>query len=395
MKKYCSIYLFFLALIISPLCADAQNIGGGGGSNTSGQEGGGVINTAMPFLIISPDARSAALGDMGAATSADGASAFWNPGKFAFIDQDFAASLSYTPWLGKITNDMSISYLSGFKKITREQLISFSLTYFNMGSIDFVDDNGNQNLPQGRPRDYNIQVGYSRMLTQSSGIGVNLRYVRSNLGATPVNGDIQPAQTVAADVGYYYKKKFKKSLKKSDIAFGAVISNVGAKVTYLGEDQEQFIPTNLRLGSVYSFSLDPYNRLSFGLEFNKLLVPTPQRDSTGIAIISDKNVVSGIFSSFTDAPGGFGEEISEIKVQASMEYWYREMFAARLGYQYEDPSKGNRTYMTLGVGFYYNVFGLDAAYLVPFTRENPLAETLRFTLSFEFNKNDNSNSIRD
>ncbi|WP_072159139.1 type IX secretion system outer membrane channel protein PorV [Persicobacter sp. CCB-QB2] len=394
MKKLNYIFSFLIALAFSPTTVFAQNIGPGG-PNASGQQGGGVIQTAVPFMLISPDARSAGLGDMGAATSADLASAYWNPGKYAFIENDFAASLSYTPWLGKITNDMSISYLSGYYKLTREQLISVSLTYFNMGTIEFVDENGQTNLPQGRPRDYNIQVGYSRMLSESSGIGVNLKYIRSNLGASAVNGDIQPAQSVAADIGYYYNKKFKRSLKKSELSFGAVISNIGAKMTYLGEAEQQFLPANLRLGSVYSFNLDPYNKLCFGLEFNKLMVPTPTYDEDGNKINNqDKSVINGMFSSFGDAPNGFGEEIQEVKLQASMEYWYKELFAARLGYQYEDPEKGDRTYMTLGLGFYYNVFGLDVAYLVPFTRENPLAETIRFTLSFQFGE-ESTTSVRD
>ncbi|MBL3657095.1 type IX secretion system outer membrane channel protein PorV [Fulvivirga sediminis] len=342
-----------------------------------------VINTAVPFLTITPDARAGGMGDVGAATSADANSVYWNPAKLVYIENDIGFSLSYTPWLGKIINDMSISYLSGYYKLSEEQAISLSMKYFNLGEIYFTSetgaDEGNFN-----PREFAIDAAYSRKLTQNLSIGVAGRYIHSNLTGSYTSGSAsaQPGNSVAADLAMYYNKDLLLSGSNSNIALAAVISNIGSKLTYSDEDNKDFIPTNLRLGTAFTTNFNPYNSLTFGLDFNKLLVPSPQADSSA----SDKTLLSGIFGSFSDAQGGFSEELKEVTISAGLEYWYNKTFAARAGYFYESKDKGNRKYLTLGLGFRYQVFGIDFAYLVPSQQEHPLAETLRFTLLFNFDQ---------
>jgi hypothetical protein len=333
-----------------------------------------AITTAVPFLTISPDARHAALGDVGVASSPDANSSYWNAAKLVFIDKKYGGTLSYTPWLGKIINDMSISYLSGFYKISQEQAVSASLKYFDLGDIFFTEDGvigTNFN-----PREFALDFTYSRKLTEVLSLGLTGRYIHSNLtGAFSSGGvDARPGKSVAADIGIFYTKELE-SAKSSNLSFGAQISNIGAKITYSDNNNKDFLPTNLRLGSAFTTSLDAYNTLTFLLDFNKLLVPT---------IDEGQSLLDGMFSSFTDAPGGFSEEIQEITTSIGVEYWYNEIFAARLGYFLEAYDKGNRKYLTVGAGFRKNNFGFDMAYLVPTNkREHPLAETLRFTLLFQ------------
>ncbi|MCB0495121.1 MAG: type IX secretion system outer membrane channel protein PorV [Cyclobacteriaceae bacterium] len=356
-----------------------------------------VITTAVPFLNITPDSRSGGMGDVGVAISPDANSTHWNPSKLAFIDNKMGFSLSYSPWLAKIVNDMSLSYLSGYYKITREQAVAVSMRFFDLGQIYFKDDNNN---PQGdfHPKEVALDATYSRMLTEDFSLGITLRYVNSNLTGHYQSSttEAQPANTVAADISAYYKLDTKIGL----LAFGGNISNIGAKVTYSNQDNKDFIPTNLRLGTALTTDIDPYNSITFSVDLNKLLVPSPPiyatdddgeilYDSDNNPIIEkgkdpNRNLLSGIFGSFTDAPDGFSEEMREIMISAGAEYWYNQIFAARLGYFYENQYKGNRQYFTLGVGFRYNVFGFDFAYLVPPQQEHPLAETLRFTLHFKF-----------
>lgn len=333
-----------------------------------------AITTAVPFLSISPDARHAALGDAGVASSPDANSSYWNAAKLVFIDKKYGGTLSYTPWLGKIINDMSISYLSGFYKISQEQAISTSLKYFDLGDIFFTEDGvigTNFN-----PREFAVDFTYSRKLTEVLSLGLTGRYIHSNLtGAFSSGGvDARPGKSVAADIGIFYTKDLE-SAKSSNLSFGAQISNIGAKITYSDNNNKDFLPTNLRLGSAFTTSLDAYNTLTFLLDFNKLLVPT---------IDEGQSLLDGMFSSFTDAPGGFSEEIQEITTSLGVEYWYHEIFSARLGYFLEAYEKGNRKYLTAGAGFRKNNFGFDIAYLVPTNkREHPLSETLRFTLLFQ------------
>ncbi len=334
-----------------------------------------VITTAVPFLTITPDARAAGMGDAGVATSADVNSAYWNAGKLAFIDNGlgYGISGSYTPWLGKIINDMYVFYLSGFYKIGREQTVAASMKYFDLGEIQFKGLN-NEDLGRFNPREFAFDVTYSRLLTEQLSLGGALRYIHSNLtGAlTTGNIDARPGNSVAVDLGIYYNKPFLSS--NNTLSLGAAITNLGAKISYSDANNKDFIPTNLRLGGAFTLEMDPKNKLTFALDFNKLLVPSPPKDNS-------TPLLSGIFGSFTDASGGFKEEMNEIMTSIGMEYWYDNTFAGRLGYFNEASNKGNRKYLTGGVGFRYQRFGIDVAYIVPTNkRENALAETIRFTL---------------
>jgi hypothetical protein len=356
-----------------------------------------VITTAVPFLSITPDARAGAMGDAGVATSADANSVHWNPAKLVFIEHNIGFAMSYSPWLSKIINDMSLSYLSGYYKISQEQAIAVSLRYFDLGEIFFTDDN---NIQQGRfnPKELAIDATYSRKLTNELALGVTARYIHSNLTGNFSSTTIEakPGNTAAVDLSIYYTKEF----QNSNLSFGGNISNIGAKLSYSNEANKDFIPINLRLGAAYTTHLDPYNSLTFALDFNKLLVPTPPiyaTDSVGLPVYDangnrviergkdpNRPLLSGMFGSFTDAPDGFSEEMQEIMIAFGTEYWYNNTFAARVGYFYENSNKGNRKYLTMGVGFRYHVFGVDFAYLVPQQQNHPLAETLRFTLLFNF-----------
>lgn len=350
-----------------------------------------VITTAVPFLTITPDARAGGMGDVGVATSADVNSAYWNAGKLVFIDNGlgYGISGSYTPWLGKIINDMYVFYLSGFYKIGRVQTVAASMKYFDLGEIQFKDVSNND-LGRFNPREFAFDITYSRMLTEELAIGGALRYIYSNLTGALSTGNIdaRPGNSVAVDLGIYYTKPFRSS--NSSYSLGAAITNLGAKITYSDSENKDFIPTNLRLGGAYTREMDGQNKITFALDFNKLMVPSPPKDNS-------TPLLSGIFGSFSDAPGGFSEEISEFMVSTGTEYWYNDTFAGRLGYFYEALYKGNRQYLTAGVGFRYQKFGIDVAYLVPTNgRENALAETIRFTLMMNFqNKKGVDDSISD
>ena len=339
-----------------------------------------VITTAVPFLTITPDSRAAGMGDAGVATSPDANSAYWNSAKLAFIDKSYGVSGSYTPWLGKIINDMSIFYLTGFYKITREQTVAASMKYFDLGEITFNNGPGQGNiLGRFNPREFAFDVTYSRLLTEQLSIGGALRYIHSNLtGAFSSGGvDARPGNSVAVDVGVYYTKPLVS--RNSALSLGAAITNIGAKISYSDQNNKDFIPTNLRLGGSYKTELDAFNSLTFALDVNKLLVPSPTADS------QDKALLSGIFGSFSDASGGFSEEMREFSVSSGVEYWYNETFAGRLGYFLEAKDKGNRKYLTAGVGAKIQKFAIDIAYLVPTNKnENALAETLRFTIMMYF-----------
>lgn len=333
-----------------------------------------AITTAVPFLGITPDARHAALGDAGVATSADANAAYWNAGKLVFIDdKKYGGSFSYTPWLGKIVNDMWISSLTGFYKINREQAIGVSLKYFDLGEISFRGYN-NEPLGDFNPKEAAFDATYSRMLTDNFSIGLSGRYIFSNLTGAFTGSDAQAGNSVAADVGVYYTKPLQ-GTRNATLSLGAQISNIGAKISYTDNNQKDFLPTNLRVGGAYTMELDPFNNITFILDFNKLMVPSPGADRDTVSLLS------GMFGSFSDAPGGAKEEFQEFMTSVGIEYWYRSIFAGRIGYFNENEDKGNRKYLTMGVGFRKNNFGIDVAYVVPTNqREHPLAETLRFTL---------------
>ncbi len=360
-----------VTLLVFAGSASAQSVTGSDSSNRA-------ITTAVPFLTITPDARHAGMGDAGAASSPDPSASYWNPAKLVRIDKVSGGSMSYTPWLGKIVNDMNIFYLSGFHKFHREEAIAASLKYFDMGEI-FFRDAANNPLGDFNPRDWALDVTYSRMLTESFSVGLTGRYISSNLTGVFSNSgvDAKPGRSAAVDVGVFYSTPLVSS-RVSNLNLAAVISNIGGKISYSDDNNKSFLPTNLRLGSALTTELDPFNSFTFLLDFNKLLVPTPTATS------QDESMLSGMFGSFTDAPGGFEEEMQEITTSIGIEYWYNAVFAGRIGYFNEAEEKGNRKYLTLGLGFRKNNFGFDMAYLVPTNgRENALAETIRFTIMLQ------------
>ncbi|MBL6444928.1 type IX secretion system outer membrane channel protein PorV [Fulvivirga sp. 29W222] len=376
MKRLFTLVSAVILSVLTGYTSQAQGIVGQDSSRR-------VITTAVPFLTITPDARAGGMADVGAATSPDANSIYWNPAKLVFIENNIGFSLSYTPWLGKIINDMSITYLSGYYKFSKEQAVAMSMRYFDLGEIFFTNEQGGDE-GQFNPREFSFDAAYSRMLTQNLSIGVAGRYIHSNLTGSFSSGGVEakPGNSIAADIAVFYDKDLLLSGSNSNLALAAVISNIGSKLTYSDESNKDFIPTNLRLGGAFTTNLDPYNKLTFGVDLNKLMVPSPQLDSAQ----SDKSLLSGMFGSFGDAEDGFSEELKEVTVSAGAEYWYNNTFAARVGYFFESEDKGNRKYLTLGLGFRYQVFGIDFAYLVPKEQEHPLAETLRFTLLFNFDK---------
>jgi hypothetical protein len=356
-----------------------------------------TITTAVPFLTIAPDSRSGAMGDVGVALSPDANSMHWNPAKYAFAPNDMGISMSYTPWLRQLIPDINLAYLSGYKKLDKNQTLGFSLLYFSLGGITFTDIVGNQ-LQQFNPNEFAIDGAYSRAFSDKFSGSIAFRFIYSNLtGGVPVGGvESHPGTAFASDVSVYYRND---ELRAGDydatFAFGANISNIGSKISYAKDNDKDFIPINLRLGAAYTVDFDDYNSLTAAFDINKQLVPTPPKyyadslDINGNPIIEsgfDPNVSVpiGMFRSFYDAPGGFGEEMREFTISAGIEYWYAKQFAIRAGYFNEDATKGNRKYFTVGVGLRLNVFGLDFAYLVPIYQNNPLANTLRFSLLFDF-----------
>lgn len=363
--------LAILFLIISQFSILAQTTTPG----LIGQGRNRTITSAVPFLTITPDARAAGLGDTGAASSADANSAYWNSAKLAFTENEAGVSISYTPWLAKIINDMYIFYGAGYYKIDRNQTVGVSMKYFDMGSVDLRDDN-NLQVGTHSPRDFAFDVTYSRLLSENLSIGGSIRYIYSNLIGANAIADTKPGKSIAVDMGIFYTKPIVSN--NANLSLGASISNIGAKMSYSNADVKDFIPGNLRLGGAYLIEVGPTNTFTFLMDFNKLLVPTPQDGSR------QKSLLSGVFGSFGDAPLGFSEEIREIMVSGGIEYWYNETFAGRIGYFNEAYDKGNRKYITGGLGLKKEWFGLDVAYMVPINkRENTaLAETIRFTLHF-------------
>ena len=351
-----------------------------------------VITTAVPFLTFAPDSRGAAMGDLGVATSPDANSVHWNNGKLAFIEEDFGFSASYVPWLGNIVDDMSVSYLSGFYKIDRIQTAAFTFRYFDLGEIQLTDIQG---LPLGNesPSELAFDGTYSRKLSENFGIGLTGRFIFSNLPSNLQGApDARAGTSVSVDLGVYYTKDLVFSGKNSNISAGAHISNIGQKITYTNEENEDFLPGNLRLGTAFKTSLDPYNSITLAIDANKLLVPSPPvRDGSGNIIPGrgkdpNRNLLGGVFGSFADAPDGFSEEMKEITLSFGTEYWYRDIFAARVGYFLESADKGNRKFLTAGLGFRYQVFGVDFSYIIPRNQNDPLGDTLRVSLLFNFNK---------
>lgn len=358
-----------------------------------------TISTAVPFITIAPDSRGGSMGDMGVASHPDVNSQHWNVAKYPFMEEDGGLSISYTPWLRQIIPDINLAYLSTYFKPTREQVVSGSLRYFSLGQITFTDMQG---TPQGQytPFEMAVDAGYSRLFTDHFSGGVAFRYIHSNLtsGQEIEGAESRPGIAVGADLGFYYENELRLSGNDAGYAWGINLSNMGTPVSYTADAERMPIPSNMRLGGRFDYGLDDYNAMSFMLEFNKLLVPTRpvmEGDSVIRGYPEPESIVLGMIQSFYDAPGisyddgsyssVFREELAEVMVSLGVEYWYRDQFAIRTGYFHETSVKGNRKYLTLGVGLKLNVFSLDFAYLMPTNgQESPLANTLRFTLGFDF-----------
>ncbi len=357
------------------------------------------ILTGAPGLSIVPDARAGSMGDLGAATSPDINSQFWNPAKYAFMESNGGLSVSYTPWLRKIVNDIDLAYLSGYYKFDDVQSISASFRYFSLGQIPLTDWGGN---PMGSAQPYELatDLAYSRKLSDKFSMGVTFRFLYSDLnngmGQTGSAGssNMVPGWSLGADIAGYYVTPIAISTGDSKLSFGFNISNIGSKITY-DELNYNFIPANLRIGLAYEIPFDDYNTLTVSAEANKYLVPTSRSKfaigdySTEDPYLmsqeeySDIGVMKGLFWSFADAPGGFAEEMQEVNWALGLEYAYNKQFFVRAGYYNEHEDKGNRKFFTVGAGFKLSMFQLDAGYVISVAQTNPLDQTLRFSLSFD------------
>ncbi|MDB5269076.1 MAG: hypothetical protein JWP58_2116 [Hymenobacter sp.] len=357
-----------------------------------------AITTAVPILTLSPDSRASAMGEAGVATSPDANSAYFNAGKLGFVPYKYAASISYSPWLRNITDDMSLSYLSGYAKVGPRSAFSGSLMYFDLGQIDYRTGT---NLPAGsfNPKEYAVSVSYGLQLTDHFGVGASARYIRSNLVGAYSGNDAKPGNAAAVDLGAYYTNDATIGTGIYNFSFGGTISNIGNKITYTDATNPSFLPTTLKLGTAITREIDQYNKITLAFDASKLLVPSPyyingvpdnrQDIVDENAQRNNQSIVSGMFSSFSDAPGGFKEELREINLSTGLEYNYNDLLYARGGYFYENPEKGGRQYVSLGLGVRYQVFGIDGTYLVPTgsnSQANPLAQTIRVSLHFNLNK---------
>lgn len=372
--------IFFYVLILLPCLSFAQIIGSNGGTvNTNGTSQSTAIQTAVPFLLITPDSRSGGMGEAGVALSPDANANFWNPAKLAFIENNNDLSVSYSPWLRSLTPDVSLSYLGYAHKLDERNTIGASIKYFNLGTITGT---GTDQSFQGNytPNEFSIDGTLARSFGEDFSLGLTLRYIHSNLfSGTPAASTQQakPGNAVAADISLFYKTKLEEFGHESTFAFGTNLSNIGTKISYSDNGDKLFLPANFRIGIANTINLDETNEVTFALDLNKLMVPT-RANST------DLSVPAGIFGSFTDAPGGFSEELQEISFSPGVEYWYNKLFALRVGYYYQNPNKGGLRYLTLGTGFKYEDFGFDFSYIAASQQSSPLANTLRFTLTANF-----------
>jgi opacity protein-like surface antigen len=341
-----------------------------------------TVTTSVPFLMITPDSRAAAMGDVGVSTSADINSIYWNVAKYGFIEKESGISISYAPWLRTLVPDVSFSHLSGYKKLGDRNVVSGSFRYFSLGDINFRNANGDD-MGSEKPFEMALDAGFTSRLSDNFSVGVALRYIHSNLTGKRI-AETKPGNAFAGDISAFYKGEFN---EKTDFAVGLSLSNLGSKITFSTDENRDFIPMNMRLGTTWGYEIDDHNTISASLEFSKLLVPTaPIRDSAGGILYGKENdvpVIQGIFQSFGDAPGGLQEEIKEVNWSLGLEYWYDKQFAVRAGYFNEPTTKGDRKYVTAGAGLKYKVFGLDMAYLIPVSRRHPLENQMRFTLSFD------------
>ncbi|MFW0714754.1 type IX secretion system outer membrane channel protein PorV [Pedobacter sp. N23S346] len=358
-----------------------------GNTLTSGSESNNIV-TAVPFLLITPDARAGAMGDAGVAVPGDVNSASINPSKLAFIDKPYGFAVSYSPWLKNLVPDISLAYLSGFYKLDDRNTIGASLRYFSLGSIQLTDIN-QQELGIANPNELAFDVTFARNFGEEFSLGTSLRYIYSNLASGQfASGQVRGGNAIAVDVSGLYKTSSNLFGKPTIFSAGANISNIGTKMSYSDDGQGFFLPTNFKLGGASTITLDDYSTFTFALDFNKLLVPTQPIYDANNNIVSGKDpnrsVPAGIFGSFSDAPGGFSEELKEVGISTGVEYWYNQQFAIRAGYNHQSPMKGDSRYFTLGLGLKYNVFNIDFSYLLANAQTSPLANTLRFGLLFNF-----------
>ena len=350
------------------------------------------VNTAVTSLAIAPDARAGAMGDMGVATEADIYSQYWNPAKYPFNIARAGVGISYTPWLRKLVNDINLANLTGFYRIGDYSAVHASLRYFSLGEVYFADETyADMTI---KPYEMAIDAGYSRMLSQTFSMAVNLRFILSDI-KYDFNEDSSPGKAFAADIALYRLGYFMAGNRECSFGWGLNISNIGSKISFGGSNYSEFIPTNLRLGCNLTIPFNEYNKFSIGADLNKLLVPTYPKQNTEEGEAEeeytarvekdyyDVSSIAGIFKSFGDAPGGFKEEMQEIQWSLGCEYTYNDRFMLRAGYHHEAENKGNRKYFTVGAGFHMSVFTVDAAYVFSTAQTNPLDQTMRFSLGFD------------
>ncbi|MEG1838203.1 MAG: type IX secretion system outer membrane channel protein PorV [Bacteroidaceae bacterium] len=358
------------------------------------------VNTGVNSLGIAPDSRGGGIGDVGAATEPDVNSQYWNPAKYPFTISRAGFSVSYTPWLRKLVNDIDLAYVAGYYRIGDYQAVSASLRYFSLGTVPLTDGTGS-NMGSISPYEMAVDVAYSRMLSKTFSAAVALRFIYSDL-AYKKDETTSPGTAYAADIALYYSNYVMMGQRECMISWGLNLSNIGSKISYDGGTTSEFLPTNFRFGLSYMMPIDEFNTFTVSADANKLMVPTrPKLAGRGtnetdeeynervrlheedLDNYRDNSPIKGIFTSFSDAPGGFKEELQEIQFSLGAEYTYHNQFSVRAGYHHEHENKGNRKYFTVGAGFKMSVFALDAAYLISTAQSNPLDQTLRFSLSFD------------
>lgn len=347
------------------------------------------VNTSVTSQTIAPDARSAGMGDVGVATDPDVVSQYWNPAKYPFTISRAGVALNYTPWLRELVNDMDLAYLAGYYRIGDYSAVSASLRYFSLGEVFLGTSDDAMTI---NPYEMSLDVAYSLMLSEKFSIGAAVRWIYSDL-TYDYTSDTAPGSAFAADLACYYQNYINLGQRECQLGLGLNISNIGSKISFGGDNNAEFIPTNMRLGASLMIPIDEYNRFTIAADANKLLVPTYPKQEDGESTEDyqvrvqknyyDVSSISGIFKSFGDAPGGLKEELQEVQWSVGGEYVYHDKFALRAGYHHESANKGNRKYFTVGAGFKMSVFSLDAGYVIATAKSNPLDQTLRFSLSFD------------
>ncbi len=381
MKKYLFAALFLLL---------------GAGMSLQAQDKRNMFNpvtTSVTSQSIAPDARGGSMGDLGAATEPDANSQYWNPAKYPFTIARAGVAVSYTPWLRQLVNDINLAYVSGFYRIGDYQALSASLRYFSLGEVSTSSSASSDVMDMTiSPYEMSVDVAYSRMLSETFSAAVALRFILSDI-TYDYSDETSPGKAFAADIALYWNRYFVGRTREWNMGIGLNISNIGSKISYGGDDNSEFIPTNLRLGVNFLVPINEYNKFSIAADANKLLVPTYPKQEEGELDQDytdrvqreyyDVSPIAGIFKSFGDAPNGFKEEMQEIQWSVGMEYTYNDRFSLRAGYHHESANKGNRKYLTFGAGFRMSVFSLDAGYVFSTAQSNPLDQTMRFTLGFD------------